>query len=508
MSWELFNEVEWTNSFTAHKAEITSWHDEMAQYIKSNDVYRHLVTTSYAQDGNDANTWNLPSMDFTQTHYYVNTPNLETVLSAGVADYLSKYNKPTMNGEFGLGPGGGALSTSDPNGVHIHNSLWATAFSGAMGTGMSWWWDTYIEPQNLYGHFKPLSGLLSTLPLKNEDYKKGKATITGGGTSDISISPGGSFGLAPSGNFDVEASGITPGATQLSSYLFGSTFNTGLRNPPNFSVVYPVAGQFKVITGSTTGTTPKINIYLDNVEKLNAGAAINSTYTIDVPAGTHVIKVDNLGTDWIFISSYVFTNIGSPMNTFVLKNADSTKFAGWVHNKQYNWKFLQDNNNNPPPVITGSSATVIGVQNGTWAIQFFNCTTGAVAGNTTATTVNNNLVVQLPNVAWDLAMVATRTSVTGIVDLPSARRLKLYPNPLHQNKLCIEYELTRRSAVSFELYDLLGSKIRTLYAGTEPAGPQRHIYSISGLHVQAGGIYLVKVQIGGDSHLEKIFIQQ
>ena len=144
----------------------------MAGYIKSKDVYQHLVTTSYAYDYDDPATWNLSNIDFSQTHYYVSSPNIESVLSSGAQNYLSSYLKPTLNGEFGLGPSGPTLITDDPNGVHIHNAIWGSLFGGSMGSAMSWWWDDYIAPQNLYYHFKPLAIVASLINFKNDDYKK------------------------------------------------------------------------------------------------------------------------------------------------------------------------------------------------------------------------------------------------------------------------------------------------------------------------------------------------
>ena len=58
-SWELFNEVDWTDDFANKQTDVTSWHNEMSTYIKSKDVYKHLVTTSYAYDTNDPDTWQL-----------------------------------------------------------------------------------------------------------------------------------------------------------------------------------------------------------------------------------------------------------------------------------------------------------------------------------------------------------------------------------------------------------------------------------------------------------------
>jgi hypothetical protein len=510
MCWELFNEVEWTDNFTAHKADISTWHDEMAKYIKATDVNQHLVTTSYAMDNNDPVTWNLPSIDFTQTHYYVGSPNLESVLSAGITDYLSKYNKPSLNGEFGLG-GNANLSTIDPNGLYIHNALWGTAFSGAMGPAMSWWWDNYIDPQNLYYHFKPLSTLLSSLTLKNDNYKRAAASTTGGGTADLSISPGAAgFGGTTASTFTLDASGnITPGASQLGVYLYGNSFNTQYRNPPSFTVNYPLAGQFKVITGSSISlSSPKIEIYIDGSLLLDQAASASSTYSVNVNAGSHVIKVDNLGVDWLTVSSYVFTNIGTPLIAYSLKSADTSKAAGWVLNKQYNWSYFQNHGNTAPPAITGASVNINGMQNGAYSIQLSDCISGTVTSTLTANVSNSQLSFALPVVNWDLAFVANRTgAVTAVIDLPLAKQLRIYPNPVSTGKIFIEYELTTRTKVAVEMYDLIGEKISTIFEGNQNAGQQRISYS-TGSNLLSRGVYLLKITIGKDSHIEKIYISQ
>ena len=192
-SWELFNEVDWTDDFANKQTDVTSWHNEMSAYIKSKDVYKHLVTTSYAYDTNDPDTWKLPNIDFTQTHYYVSAPNIETVLANGAQKYLTAYHKPTLNGEFGLSGDASNLATLDPNGVYIHNSIWGSALSGAMGSAMTWWWDNYIDPQNLYYHYKPLSSFVSNIKLKDDNYKPVTATITWRPASDLNCFAGRKF---------------------------------------------------------------------------------------------------------------------------------------------------------------------------------------------------------------------------------------------------------------------------------------------------------------------------
>jgi len=413
-SWELFNEVDWTDDFANKQSGITSWHNEMANYIKSKDVYKHLITTSYAYDTNDPDTWQLPNIDFTQTHYYVSAPNLETILVNGVQNYLSSYHKPTLNGEFGLSGNGANLATLDPNGVYVHNSIWGSALGGAMGSAMTWWWDNYIDPQNLYYHYKPLSSFLAGIPLKTKNYKKVSSTTSGGGKSDLIISPGESFVKATANDFTIDANGnMTPDANNLSQYLFGNTWNTQYRNPPTFHVNYTVTGKFEVTTGSSTGASPTIVIYVDGVQKLNGNASVNTTYSVNISAGAHTIKVDNLGTDWILISNYTFTNIAPPLENFVLRSANKNSVSGWLLNKKYNWQFLHDSGHTPAPVI-GASVKISNMNNGNYAVNFFSCLTGNIISYINVNVTNNNLVITLPSIAWDMAFSASNQSVLAV----------------------------------------------------------------------------------------------
>ena len=406
MSWELFNEVEWTDQFDTYKTQIKDWHQEMAQFLKSKDPLQHLVTTSYAHDDKDAATWNLPEMDFTQTHYYNNAANVEAVLVGGLKNYLTSFTKPTYTGEFGINPSNSNLSAIDPNGIHIHNSLWATLFGGGMGAGASWWWESYIEPQNLYTHYKAPAVVTAQIPLAAQNYKPVNGTVSGGGTSDISFAPGGGWGATTAASFTMAADGsITPGANMLGTFLYGSQWNTQFRNPPTFNVNYPVNGEFKIMTASSTGTSPKVNIYLDGNMLVNQNASVNTTYSILVPAGNHTIKVDNLGTDWIAISQYVFTNMGSPLNTYLLKSADSKRTTGWIHNKKYNW--VDAGPGKPAPsTITGATLSVPGMANGTYEIKWFECVNGTVLSTTSVMVVGGILTLPIPDVAWDLAFMA------------------------------------------------------------------------------------------------------
>ncbi len=408
MSWELFNEVEWTDQYNTYRGAIKSWHEEMALFLKEKDPSKHLVTTSFAHDNNDPDTWNLSAMDFTQTHYYNGSANMETVLVDGIRNYLSSFSKPTYTGEFGVNTNQSNLGTADPNGIHIHNALWATLFGGGMGTGASWWWDTYIEPRNLYHHYKAPAAIAAQIDLPGHRYKPVVGSVSGGVSGEVVISPGFGWGRSPANLFQIDASGnMSPAASNLGSYIYGSQCKSAEKNSPSFTIDLPASGEFKVRTADVSPhcNAQRIVIRVNNVERLNLLVAANTTYTVALPAGASTISLDNGGGDWFRVSSITISGIGSALNTYLLKSEDAKRAAGWVHNKKYNW--IDAGPSNPAPAaITGATLSVPGMVNGTYEIKWFECSNGTLQSTTSATVAGGILTIPVPNIAWDLAFIA------------------------------------------------------------------------------------------------------
>lgn len=437
MSWELFNEVSYTDNYASAsvKTAVRDWHIEMAQFLKQKDAMKHLVTTSFGNE-EDPTLWQKPEIDFTQNHAYTNATNIELILAEISRNNVKNYNKPSLNTEFGLNPSSSSLSIIDPNGIHIHNALWATTLSGALGAAGTWWWDSYIDPQNLYYHFRPLSNFIATVQLKTENYKTTKATSSGGSSGgDLTIAPGSGWAGATSANFTIDATGsISPSVTQLGVYLYGSVYNTQYRNPPTFNINYTISGQFQVKTGNSKGENPSIAIYLDGTFISNiTNVGTNQTVSINVPAGQHAIKVDNLGTDWITISGYQFKGVSSaPFNVYALKAADSKKAAGWIHNRKYNWQDV--GSAGIPSAVSGASAAIENMLNGGYDINFYDCTTGSLLSTLQgAQATNGKLTFAVPTLNWDLAFKATQTT-TKTEDIVTTH-LKIYPNPIRQGDI-------------------------------------------------------------------------
>jgi hypothetical protein len=412
MSWELFNEVEWTDQYNTYKNQVRDWHAEMAAYLKSKDPFKHLITTSFANDQYEPAIWNLPDIDFTQTHYYNGSPNFETVITGSVQPYLTSYGKPTYNGEFGINSSPSNLAGIDPTGIHIHNAIWATLFSGGMGAGSSWWWESYIDPQNLYTHFRGAANVAAAIPLAAQRYSPATGTLTGALGGDAVISPGAGWGRSPANNFTINANGtMTPAANELGEYLYGSQCKAAEKNSPTFNVTSTPGSQLRI---RVTDVSPfcaaqRLSVRVNGSEVLNTAVTANTTYTVNLPAGSNAILVDNTGGDWIRVSSYTFTNVGNRLNTYLLKSADNGGAAGWIHNKKYNWVDAGPGGS-IPPAVSGASLSMAGMANGTYDVNWYECTNGTLLSTDVVTVNNGTLEMAIPTVSWDLAFSATRQS--------------------------------------------------------------------------------------------------
>jgi hypothetical protein len=158
LAWELWNEVD----LVASGAVVNEWHADMAGILDALDPYDHLVTTSLAR-GNTNALWSLPEMDLVQIHHYAfPLPyDIPTVVAARLRSQANAYpGKPRLLGEYGTDyRGPGETQGLDPDSIGFHQGLWIGLLAGGFGTGMSWWWDNLVDPEDLYSHFAPVATL-------------------------------------------------------------------------------------------------------------------------------------------------------------------------------------------------------------------------------------------------------------------------------------------------------------------------------------------------------------
>ena len=193
LCWELWNEVANMADGEALSQQtqrnIVQWHNQMTDYIRSLDPYQHPISTSLGS-GKDINTLYhaFESMDFIQEHNYQNIQKAASkeqfthvLYREAVRGRESYPDKPFFMGEFGFGQGDSKPSydVKDPKGVDLHNSLWSSAFSGAMGPASFWYWEK-LDKNNWYDRFKPLLTFFDNLPVLSDSFTpKHTGTIRG-----------------------------------------------------------------------------------------------------------------------------------------------------------------------------------------------------------------------------------------------------------------------------------------------------------------------------------------
>lgn len=189
LAWELLNEgnlPEQPPSF----ATMIEWHREMSETLRSHDPNRHLVTTSSSQSesvfaywliGNVGSrlpfqgVWELPEIDFTQIHaYQIGTLGVLTStheMFPALVEPMRTFGKPTLLGETGVDFQGPAETLAvDPAGDGFHDMLWAGVFSESFGTGMTWWWDNVVDPQDWYFQFGPVADFVAGVAFDREGF--------------------------------------------------------------------------------------------------------------------------------------------------------------------------------------------------------------------------------------------------------------------------------------------------------------------------------------------------
>jgi hypothetical protein len=188
LAWEWWNEVDLTP--IAERALIP-WLHEMTVFLKQRDVNHHLTTNSFSVRSWSP-IWKMPELDIIQVHEYSEYyPPAERDPADRVGQQLRALTqslpaKPILLGEFGYS-GRDYGEDVEKTGIHLHNGLWATTFSGYGGSGMYWWWDIYIDANHLWSQFNGLVQFINGVDLTQyEPFSPlqitGQAAITGSAT--------------------------------------------------------------------------------------------------------------------------------------------------------------------------------------------------------------------------------------------------------------------------------------------------------------------------------------
>jgi hypothetical protein len=408
MSWELFNEVQFTDAAQANQwANIQAWHNEMAAFLRAQDPYQHLITTSS----------DLTQPIWDQTDYYQHHEYPDDLI-AGVRDSqdinASQPAAPDFIGEVGI--------DTTPH-LGISPPVWAGLMSGQSGGAMPWYWDT-IDPNNDYfliqaaADFVTVSGLADQNTLAKSSPRM---AVPGGVAGALVFVPGGGWGPNSGPDTFVVGSTTPDGIALSTDFLQGNGNRSLLTNGYTFFVNYPSNGTFSVLIDQVSSCGGTLQILLDGALLTNVtfpgnatcGSSYtpyttNRTYQVNVTAGLHTIKLANPGTDWLTLRNITLNPYAYQLAAYAVGNTNFT--AMWL------WHRTNVFAASPGPSVRGTvdvGGLSVGAYSGVWWDTF-----GGGAVSSFAFSVTNASVpvtVSVPTVLRSLAFYAGRPARAAIV---------------------------------------------------------------------------------------------
>ena len=329
MAWELFNEVEWTDAATVDNdwPIIAAWHAEMTAFIREIDPYRHLVTTSAAREHPEL----YASLDYFQPHTYPRD------VFNGIAGVRPLPGKPWFFGEFGRG----TWEQSPEEHLAVRDGIWAGILSGHAGAAQYWFWDRVIE-QGLEPEFTRAARALelSRLP-ERRGARPVPVEVRGASLAPLVISPGRGWSRTERVRFELPADATPEKLSELSVCLSprNSGNPAGAREPLEFVFTLSGAGEAEVVLTSISAEGAGLSIVVDGREVARqlwpaASDAVTAPtggrrhqpspppMRVPLAAGAHVLRIENIGPDWVQLDRIVFPEIGCAVRAHAIGESE------------------------------------------------------------------------------------------------------------------------------------------------------------------------------------------
>ena len=428
LCWEFGNEFEgWAD---AKQETIIAWHREMAPVLAALDPYGHLISTSWWSKTGPEACWQIPELSVVQTHSYANN-DLNTALESH-AYCLTQWNgfqKPHLFAEFGI-RSHNFDPDADPEGWGIHNTAWAAVASGCCGAPMPWWHENYIEPKNLYFHFRALRSFAAGLPFGAEAWRQVPVEAPAAvmrparaSRRDVVALTRSAFRKPAADVFAVSPEGVVSNAEELLSKLHGGG-HRDLVSPPTFEVTYPADGAFAVHVDNVSNSG-LLKIFVDGQLALekplpcgeNCGkswryvaqwklweSVYDEDVTVPVKAGAHRIRVENHGKDWVSVPRYTFTGCRTHERQEVVCYAVAAPSAAvvWIQNGDSTWVSHARQEAEILPFPAASYA-LGGFADGDYAVEWWETWKGSPLRRETVRAAGGKLALAPGPVATDVA---------------------------------------------------------------------------------------------------------
>lgn len=317
LSWQFFNEIDNTFIQQVKAPDVLAWHQIMGRWLRTHDPMGHLISTSMTGGADQPDFWKLPEMDFTVYHSYQD-PAPARKLAQLTADFVSRYGKPVVVGEFGVDARSWNIAI-DPHLRGFRQCLWGAAMGGSAGPAHSWWWED-LERNGAYPIVQAFSEIMAQAGWNEGEWRPAKVTQNLNAPEELQVAPAdarpftANLALNPGRRLPLRgtvAIASPLAAERASEYV--SAFLYGTRNPqlPSKMTLRVAAGPAArlVLKVNAVASDNQLVVKVGSEEVLRTGflnrdnqaqmnGEINQEFPLALPPGLQTIEIANIGHDW------------------------------------------------------------------------------------------------------------------------------------------------------------------------------------------------------------------
>jgi hypothetical protein len=437
LAWEFWNEVDIITDYRTQP--VRDWHARNARYLRSIDPYSHLITTSFANSQGDPQIDRLPELDYVQTHLYGGTDPV-----VRLAPFLKKsqeFGKPHYVGEVGADAGGSRFD-DDPQGIQVHDPIWLSLANGASGGAQVWYWEL-VHSRGMHPLYSIAAKFAAGIDWPGEQMQPVAPRLTWAASADSQSGQPAARKPVVRKSLVLETSQPTwtvegnrpqtvrvartgvQGDLPLAGIQHGVGGHKDKHNPVRFETDLPWSSKLVVNVGDVSGWGgASLAIRVDGRTALTKQFANTNPpdkhdtlrqycgdYGVEIPAGRHVVEVENRGNDW-FYSGYEFTDaiecVTPPLLAWA--TAGRNTVLAWVRLEARTWRQMCVKKV-PVAACDPSVLTIPHVAPGRWRVELWNTWSGKTAqAESIDVAADGEARIPLPKIDKDLAVRLTRES--------------------------------------------------------------------------------------------------
>lgn len=434
VSWQFFNEID--NSYQPRSAlvgaDVVAWHQLMGRWLRAHDPYQHLVSTSLTGASDRPEYWTMPEMDFAVYHSY-GEANPASHLAKLADDFVQRYQKPVMIGEFGTSAWGWNIA-QDPYLRGFRQGLWGGTLGGSMGTTMPWWWESMHEDK-VYPFYTVLRDALQQAGWNEGPWAPARFSpaVTAPPEELGEPSANGEPFTAEIALNQLRLNAVTGtaaiadplaaarAAERVSSYLHG-TNNPHLQQHAVLTAWFADRARL-VWRVNSVAANAALFVRIDDEEKFRtalvnrdgvavANDEINQEFSVDLPPGRHRVTIAHTGADWVTLKSLRLERVRPatfaggwtfPLEPIGLRREDTvviylpSPHVAWPANAlRYH-----------PPEVRGGAITVTDWPTGIYHARWLDPKSGAVVASSIVAGHGRELLVPVPDFSEDLVAIVS-----------------------------------------------------------------------------------------------------